>query len=155
MFPNFFGLTPENPEITAALWEFTQFAYMDNPLPSLFKERLFVYLSRFCEVRYCVTRHAGFLLGLGHAAGDHDAPVQTVEQIIELLGRPLPRVERIEPYVARLSDFESPVAELPRADSSLEEAFLPAQPIFFCKRRMLPNAGMRFKMPLTSHGLNI
>jgi hypothetical protein len=26
-------------------------------MPSLFKERLFVYLSRFCEVRYCIVRH--------------------------------------------------------------------------------------------------
>ena len=33
---------------------FVRFAYLDNPLPSLFKERLFVYLSRSCIVRYCI-----------------------------------------------------------------------------------------------------
>lgn len=65
VLPNFFRLAPENPEITANLWGFARFAYLDNPLPSLFKERLFVFLSRFCEVRYCIARHVGFLAGLG------------------------------------------------------------------------------------------
>jgi hypothetical protein len=31
------------------------------PIPTLFKERLFVYLSRFCEVRYCITRRCDFV----------------------------------------------------------------------------------------------
>ena len=43
ILPNFFRLTPEIPEITANLWGFALSAYLDNPLPSLFKERLFVY----------------------------------------------------------------------------------------------------------------
>jgi hypothetical protein len=55
------------------LWLFAKSAYLDTPIPTLFKERLFVYLSRFCEVRYCITRHCGFLLGLGRSAGDPDA----------------------------------------------------------------------------------
>ena len=57
VLPNFFRLAPDSPEITANLWGFAKFAYLDNPLPSLFKERLFLYLSRFCEVRYCIARH--------------------------------------------------------------------------------------------------
>ena len=58
---NFFRLGPETPEITEMFWGFAQAAYLDNPLPSVFKERLFVHLSRFCAVRYCIARHAGFL----------------------------------------------------------------------------------------------
>lgn len=42
-----------------------RFAYLDNALPSLFKERLFVYQSRFCEVRYCNVRHLSFLVAAG------------------------------------------------------------------------------------------
>ena len=42
VLPNFFRLAPDTPEITANLWGFAKFAYLDNPLPSLFKERLFV-----------------------------------------------------------------------------------------------------------------
>ena len=59
VLPNFFRLSPETPEITEKLWGFAQAAYLDNPLPSVFKERLFVYLSRFCAVRYCIARHTG------------------------------------------------------------------------------------------------
>ena len=64
ILPNFFRLASSDPAIAANLWGFAQFAYLDNPLPSLFKERLFVYLSRFCEIRYCIARHVGFLVGL-------------------------------------------------------------------------------------------
>ena len=99
VLPNFFRLTPEAPEITVNLWGFASFAYLDNPLPSLFKERLFVYLSRFCDVRYCITRHLGFLIGLGFPAGDRNAPVQSIAQAINLLERPLPRLEQIEPFI--------------------------------------------------------
>src|ERR1700723_2467268 len=76
--PNFFRLAPETPEITEKLWAFAQVAYLDNPLPSVFKERLFVYLSRFCAVRYCIARHVGFLLGLGHPAGDKSARTHSI-----------------------------------------------------------------------------
>jgi hypothetical protein len=69
VLPNFFRLSPETPEISEKLWGFAQAAYLDNPLPSLFKERLFVFLSRYCAVRYCVARHTGFLIGLGRPAG--------------------------------------------------------------------------------------
>ena len=74
VLPNFFRLAPETPEITEKLWGFAQAAYLDNPLPSVFKERLFVHLSRFCAVRYCIARHVGFLVGLGRPAGDRTAP---------------------------------------------------------------------------------
>ena len=70
LVPNFFLLARDAPDVTAKLWEFAKAAYFDTPIPSLFKERLFVYLSRFCAARYCIciTRHCAFLLGYGHAA---------------------------------------------------------------------------------------
>lgn len=64
VLPNFFRLGATDPTIAANFWAFAEFGYMDNPLPSLFKERLFVYLSRFCDIRYCIARHLGFLIGL-------------------------------------------------------------------------------------------
>ena len=85
VLPNFFRLAPETPEITANLWGFAKFAYLDNPLPSIFKERLFVYLSRFCDVRYCVSRHVGFLLGLGRPAGDANVAPQSLDDVLLLL----------------------------------------------------------------------
>jgi hypothetical protein len=65
VLPNFFRRESSDPTIAKNLWGFAPFAYLDNPLPSLFKERLFVYLSRFCDIRYCIARHVGFLAGLG------------------------------------------------------------------------------------------
>lgn len=90
LVPNFFQSARAAPEVIEKLWDFACAAYLDNPIPSLFKERLFVYLSRFCDVRYCILRHCAFLLGYGYAAGDPDAAVQSVEQAIRLLTMPTP-----------------------------------------------------------------
>src|SRR6202035_1199331 len=100
VLPNFFQLSPETPEITEKLWGFAQAAYLDNPLPSVFKERLFVHLSRFCAVRYCIARHTGFLIGLGRAAGDKDARAESVEDVVKLLRRPLPRRPELQSRVS-------------------------------------------------------
>src|SRR5271156_1759241 len=70
LVPNFFRSAPDAPYVVRELWAFAKAAYLDAPVPTLLKERLFVYLSRFCEVRYCITRQCGFLLGLGRGAGD-------------------------------------------------------------------------------------
>ncbi|HEX7159946.1 MAG TPA: hypothetical protein VF223_01780 [Trebonia sp.] len=96
MLPNFFRPAPGTEAQLAGLWAFTQAAYMDSPLPSVFKERMFVHLSRFCAVRYCVIRHACFLAGLSRPAGDPDAPAQTVEEITALLRRPVPEPVTLE-----------------------------------------------------------
>ena len=93
LVPNFFRSAPDAPFVVRELWQFAKSAYLDTPIPTLFKERLFVYLSRFCEVRYCITRHCGFLLGLGRAAGDPNAPAMTIDQVIRLLQRPVPTEE--------------------------------------------------------------
>jgi signal transduction histidine kinase len=123
VLPNFFRLAPNNPAITANLFGFADFAYLDSPLPSLFKERLFVYLSRFCEVRYCIVRHVGFLLGYGHAAGDQTVPIQTIDEVIQLITQPLPHLEKLDAHIAMLDE---PVAAPPPADTPLETA------IFVC-----------------------
>src|SRR6478752_5745572 len=96
VLPNFFRLAPDTPEITEKLWGFAQAAYLDNPLPSLFKERLFVHLSRFCTVRYCIARHVGFLVGLGRPAGDPAARTQSVVEVVDLLQHPFPYGRELE-----------------------------------------------------------
>ena len=77
LVPNFFSSAPDAPEIVERLWDFAKSAYLDNPIPSLFKERLFVYLSRFCEARYCIVWRCGFLVGYGHSSGDPSVAPQT------------------------------------------------------------------------------
>ena len=119
VLPNFFRLCPENPEITANLWGFARFAYLDNPLPSLFKERLFVNLSRFCEVRYCIARHTGFLVGLGYPSGDEQSARCTVQEVVRLLERPFPRGTELDGYF-ELSEGVAPLVEPPAGDSEIE-----------------------------------
>ena len=100
VLPNFFRLTTDDPKITGNLWGFAQFAYLDNPLPSLLKERLFVYLSLFCKVRYCIARHLGFLVGLGRPAGDPQCLPQTVDEVLPLLQGDLPFKSDLDQHLA-------------------------------------------------------
>ena len=122
VLPNFFRLAPETPEITEKLWGFAQAAYLDNPLPSVFKERLFVHLSRFCAVRYCIARHVGFLVGLGHPAGDPTASTQSVADVVKLLRRPFPRGQELQSRLSLCAACPAPIAEMPTADTQLEDA---------------------------------
>src|SRR6516162_11301326 len=85
VMPNFFCSASAAPGVIDELWTFAKSAYLDSPLPSLFKERLFVHLSRFCPVRYCIVRHVGFLIGAGRPAGVAAAPPETVKQVVALL----------------------------------------------------------------------
>ena len=45
LVPNFFRSAPDAPFVMRELWLFAKAAYLDAPIPTLFKERLFVYLS--------------------------------------------------------------------------------------------------------------
>ena len=115
LVPNFFQSAPDAPELVQRLWDLARELYLDKPIPSLFKERLFVYLSRFCEVRYCIVRHCGFLIGRGHSSGDPSVQVHTVAQAIKCSSamstwigstRPAPRrVVRIFEDIALRSEF--------------------------------------------------
>ncbi len=138
VLPNFFRLAPGVPEVTENLWGFAKFGYLDNPLPGLFKERLFVYLSRFCNVRYCIARHVGFLTGLGKPAGDSRCAPDTIEEVVRMLRRPLPRGEKIAPYAALLDECGVQLTDLSGLDEELDVA------VFACAAHVFletPHAG--------------
>ena len=122
VIPNFFTLGSEAPLISKNLWEFAKFAYLDSPLPSLFKERLFVHLSRFCEVRYCLARHLGFLVGMGRPAGDPNCPPMTLAAASVLLESRFPDRRGIERHVRFLQGFRGPLDHQIEPDSDLERA---------------------------------
>jgi PAS domain S-box-containing protein len=103
VLPNFFRSAEAAPGLIERLWDFAKSAYLDNPLPSLFKERLFVHLSRFCVARYCIVRHVGFLLGQGRPAGDESVEPETVDEVFALLRRPIAASEALEAALGRLS----------------------------------------------------
>jgi two-component sensor histidine kinase len=130
LVPNFFRSAPDAPLVVRELWLFAKSAYLDTTIPTLFKERLFVYLSRFCEVRYCVTRHCGFLLGLGRSAGDPDAPAMTIPQVVRLLQRPIPSDEQVSEALARLEAVAESI-DWPSPETSYDEDLLTAATVLF------------------------
>ena len=130
LVPNFFRSAPDAPFVVRELWQFAKSAYLDAPIPTLFKERLFVYLSRFCEVRYCITRHCGFLLGLGYSAGDSSAQPMTISQVIRLLQRPIPSKESTGAALARLEAVAEPI-DWPSPETSYDDDLLTSATVLF------------------------
>lgn len=55
--PPFFEPALQTPQVLENLWQQTLAAYLNNPLPTLFKEKLSAYLSRFCALPYCMVCH--------------------------------------------------------------------------------------------------
>lgn len=133
ILPNFFRSAEAAPELIQELWGFAKAGYLDNPMPAVFKERLFVWLSRFCPVRYCIVRHVGFLIGEGHghASGDRLAVPQTVEQVVELLRRPSPWQREMAPICARLEGMATILDTWPAAGSELEDAIFACAAVLF------------------------
>jgi PAS domain S-box-containing protein len=140
VLPNFFLLSSSDPKITENLWGFAQFAYLDNPMPSLFKERLFVYLSRFCRIRYCIARHLGFLVGLGRPAGDQNCPPQTIQAVLPLLRRNVPQGEELLPFLKVCAESVHDAGVFPDPDSPEEAAVIACATHVFLQTADAPRA---------------
>jgi PAS domain S-box-containing protein len=134
IMPNFFCAASAAPGLIEGVWAFAKSAYVYSPLPSLFKERLFVHLSRFCEVRYAIVRHVGLLIGEGRPAGDPKVRPQTIEQVITLLQRPLPDANALATLFARLESHEEPM-DIPAPDTQAEYDLLDALTVIFLEPR--------------------
>jgi PAS domain S-box-containing protein len=130
VLPNFFCSAPSTEGLIQELWKFAKSGYLDCPLPSLFKERLFVHLSRFCEVRYCIVRHVGFLIGEGYPAGDASVRPQTIEQVLTLLRRPLPDADGLSGCFERLKSHGRAI-EMPEPETQLEGDLFDALTVMF------------------------
>ena len=139
VLPNFFCSADAAPGLVEELWKFAKSAYLDSPLPSVFKERLFVHLSRFCEIRYCIVRHVGFLIGQGRPAGDAEAGPETVEQVIEMLRRPLPEGPALASILERLEQV-SLDGRLPEPRTQCETDLFDALTIMFLSPRAAARA---------------
>src|SRR5262245_27205941 len=129
--PSFFKLAQHEPPIAWSLFRQAEFAYLDNPMPASFKERLFTWLSRFCEARYCVARHCAFLLGLGRVAGDPGAPPLSAEQALALLKELMPDMEELPEHLRALEDTPARLTDWPDFDSDLGRRFHVACAVVF------------------------
>jgi hypothetical protein len=112
--PPFFKPAEQNPRVLENLWQQTLIAYVNNPLPALFKEKLSAYLSRFCSVPYCMICHSCTLHPLGMSA----------QEVLELLEAPPPSTTDIDEHLKLLAaqtDFLSVWSE---SNSKLAESLL-------------------------------
>jgi signal transduction histidine kinase len=153
LVPNFFQSAPDAPELVQRFWDLARELYLDKPIPSLCKERLFVYLSRFCEVRYCIVRHCGFLIGLGHSSGDPLVQVESVAQAIKLLKTPTPWERNLNAVLLPLEAISTRI-DWPEPETDLEDCLFAAATVVFVEslrsdreRAALRNAlgGQRFE----------
>ncbi|HEY6619197.1 MAG TPA: hybrid sensor histidine kinase/response regulator [Steroidobacteraceae bacterium] len=133
ILPNFFRSARAAPELLEQLWGFARAGYLDNPMPSVLKERLFVWLSRFCPVRYCIVRHVGFLLGNKHgrAAGDANVQPQTFAEVIALLRRSSPWTRDMALVYASLEAGPSALESWPSTGSDMEDAIFACAAVMF------------------------
>jgi len=113
--PPLFASVMDSPEILAGLWQQMRFAYFDNPMPALTKEKLLARLSRGCPVRYALVAHSCRLRSLGMRA----------EEILHWLEESLPAVEQdLEPFFARFASAPRPLPPWPKPGTTVEDALL-------------------------------
>ncbi len=120
--PKFFTIAKDSPLVVEYLFRQAEFAYLDAPFPSLFKEQLFTYLSRFCSVPYCMLRHAAFLVGRGNPSGDASSDILSSADVIELLRTPIPSAELFDDHLENLKRTIAPLSQWPAPASALEES---------------------------------
>jgi len=112
--PPFFGPAEQNPQVLENLWQQTLSAYVNNPLPTLFKEKLSAYLSRYCAIPYCMICHSCSLRPLGMKA----------REVLELLESPSPIETDIDKHLRVLAAQPGRLTLLSEWNSELEESLL-------------------------------
>lgn len=152
--PNFFRSASTAPAVIDDLWAFARSAYLDNPLPSIFKERLFVHLSRYCSVRYCIVRHVGFLIGHGRPSGDANAWIHTPDQVVDLLRRPGAADDAVARAALKRLE-EKGIAGVPEADTPEESDIFIAASLLFLEPARSEAARQALQTALGSESLEL
>ena len=112
--PPLFNPAAQTPQVLENLWQQTINAYANNPLPTLFKEKLFAYLSRFCPVPYCIVCHSCSL----HALGMHGS------EVLELLESPPPTETDINEHLRLLAVQPEVLKILSELNEVIEKSLL-------------------------------
>ena len=132
MLPSIFASIAHTPSLMQSLWDQTQAGYLDNPLPSLFKEQVFAYLSRYSDAPYCMVRHSAFLVGLGYVAGDTKCHPMTPELVVEMLQRTGPSHARIEACLELLRSMDT-FPDWPATGTPLDNCLFDCVTIIFSR----------------------
>lgn len=114
--PPFYEPAFDAPLVLRNLWSQTVSAYLDNPLPTIFKEQLAAYISRFCAQPYCMVVHSSSLRPLGFDG----------QEVLQLITAPPPDDRLIQVDVERMVANEDPLSIWPDPRSELWGALLRA-----------------------------
>jgi diguanylate cyclase (GGDEF)-like protein/PAS domain S-box-containing protein len=114
-FPPIFTPALESPRVLQNLWQQSLSAYHDNPLPELFKEKLFARLSVYCASPYSIVTHSCYLRRLGVSAAE----------ILRILEQQAPSTEvEIGKLIDLLKHQHHPLRSFPEHKSDLENHLL-------------------------------
>jgi signal transduction histidine kinase len=111
------------PAVLEGLWAHSRLAYWNNPLPALFKERLFAYLSRYCQTRYCIVCHSCRLQALGLSGAE----------ILALLDTPPPLPTQFDELCQQVESEPAPLAAWPEVGSPLDDALFRLSVVAFTR----------------------
>jgi diguanylate cyclase (GGDEF)-like protein/PAS domain S-box-containing protein len=114
-YPLFFAPAADFPEVFQSLWQQSLAGYYNNPLPEMFKERLFMLLARYCSAPYSLVTHSCKLHSLGLPATD----------VLRLLQEPTPSAaEQVEHLIRTFAVTPRPLVDWPEAGSELDDALV-------------------------------
>jgi AhpD family alkylhydroperoxidase len=118
--PAIFRANPDNVSAVAPFWNMARAAWLDNPLPPVFRERLLVYLALLVGCRYCLLRHATWLRTAGRLLDA--SQVINLPALIQLLQAPPPTDDELQRAQETLEGWTR--ADLPPPGSPHEQAVL-------------------------------
>lgn len=139
--PPFFAAVQANPPLLATLWQQTRTTYIDNPLPMLVKERIFLYLSYVCNVPYDLRHHCIILNSNGIKMDD----------ILTLLRTSPPTEQEIEQHVSHIRTIPQALESWPPAESALEIALYACITCLFIQKQPTSNCRIELQRILGSH----
>jgi signal transduction histidine kinase/ActR/RegA family two-component response regulator len=107
----FYTAASAAPAVLDGLWAQARLAYWNNSLPALFKERLFAYLSRYCQTPFCIVCHSCRLQALGLSGAE----------ILALLETAPPLPTQFAELCRKVETERAPLAEWPEPGSELDD----------------------------------
>jgi signal transduction histidine kinase len=139
--PPFFATVQNNVELLGSLWHQTSVTYIDNPLPAIVKEKIFIYLSYACNVPYDLRYHCILLNTHGVAA----------DEIITLLRTPLPTEQEIMQHVEQMQSVSETFNAWPQQNMQMEIAFFACIAHLFIQKQRAPHCRKELQRLLGEH----
>lgn len=139
--PPFFLTVQNNVDLLALLWHQTSVTYIDNPLPPIVKEKIFIYLSYTSNVPYDLRYHCILLNTYGVKANE----------IITLLKTPLPTEQEVVQHLEYMRSVPQPLNAWPQKDMQMEPVMFACIAHLFMQKQRAPHCRNELQRLLGEH----